>query len=65
MSSLPPRLGNYGFDAPYAPLLMALSGACDVFLGNAQRGWFLPGTGDAVTQRNRAPIVAHHQSKRP
>ncbi len=28
MSSLPPRRGAYGFDAPYAPLLMALGGAC-------------------------------------
>jgi SAM-dependent methyltransferase len=28
MSSLPPRRGAYGFDAPYAPLLMAFGGAC-------------------------------------
>src|SRR5262249_45255731 len=28
MTSLPPRRGAYGFDAPYAPLLMALGGAC-------------------------------------
>jgi SAM-dependent methyltransferase len=28
MSSLPSRRGAYGFDAPYAPLLMALGGAC-------------------------------------
>ena len=28
MSSLPARRGAYGFDAPYAPLLMALGGAC-------------------------------------
>jgi SAM-dependent methyltransferase len=28
MSTLPPRRGGYGFDAPYAPLLMALGGAC-------------------------------------
>ena len=28
MSSFPPRRGAYGFDAPYAPLLMALGGAC-------------------------------------
>ena len=27
MSSLPPRRGAYGFDAPYAPLLMVLGGA--------------------------------------
>src|SRR4051794_3170987 len=28
MSSHPPRRGDYGFDAPYAPLLMALGGTC-------------------------------------
>src|SRR5262249_32067756 len=28
MSSLPPRRGAYGFDAPYAPLMMAFGGAC-------------------------------------
>ncbi len=28
MSSIPPRRGAYGFDAPYAPLLMVLGGAC-------------------------------------
>jgi arsenite methyltransferase len=28
MSSLPPRRGDYGFDAPYAPLSIALGGAC-------------------------------------
>ena len=28
MSSSPPRRGAYGFDAPYAPILMALGGAC-------------------------------------
>ncbi|WP_165234708.1 class I SAM-dependent methyltransferase [Aquisphaera insulae] len=28
MSSSPPRRGEYGFDAPYAPLFMALGGAC-------------------------------------
>jgi SAM-dependent methyltransferase len=28
MSSVPPRRGAYGFDAPYAPLLLALGGAC-------------------------------------
>src|SRR5581483_1484059 len=28
MSSLPPRRGAYGFDAPYAPLLLALGGVC-------------------------------------
>jgi arsenite methyltransferase len=28
MSSLPPRRGAYGFDAPYAPLLMTLGAVC-------------------------------------
>ena len=28
MSSIPPRRGAYGFDAPYAPLLMAFGGTC-------------------------------------
>jgi SAM-dependent methyltransferase len=28
MSTLPPRRGAYGFDAPYAPLLMVFGGAC-------------------------------------
>jgi hypothetical protein len=28
MSSLPPRRGAYCFDAPYAPILLALGGAC-------------------------------------
>jgi SAM-dependent methyltransferase len=28
MNSSPPRRGAYGFDAPYAPILMALGGAC-------------------------------------
>jgi hypothetical protein len=28
MSTRPPRRGDYGFDAPYAPVLMALGGAC-------------------------------------
>jgi SAM-dependent methyltransferase len=28
MSSLPPRRGDYGFDAPYAPIFMAFGGAC-------------------------------------
>ena len=28
MSSFPPRRGAYGFDAPYAPLLLGLGGAC-------------------------------------
>jgi SAM-dependent methyltransferase len=38
MSSLPPRRGAYGFDAPYAPLLMALGGACLLAL-SAWRVW--------------------------
>ena len=41
MSSLPPRRGAYGFDAPYAPLLMALGGACLLALA----AWRL-GSGD-------------------
>lgn len=32
MSSSPPRRGDYGFDAPYAPLLMALGGTCLIAL---------------------------------
>jgi len=28
MSPLPPRRGAYGFDAPYAPILLALGGVC-------------------------------------
>jgi hypothetical protein len=36
MSSLPPRRGAYGFDAPYAPLLMALGGACLLALSVTQ-----------------------------
>ena len=28
VSPHPPRRGAYGFDAPYAPLLMAFGGAC-------------------------------------
>lgn len=28
MNSLPPRRGTYGFDAPYAPILVSLGGAC-------------------------------------
>jgi arsenite methyltransferase len=32
MSSNPPRRGDYGFDAPYAPLLMAFGGACMLVL---------------------------------
>jgi arsenite methyltransferase len=39
MSSLPARRGDYGFDAPYAPLLMALGGAGLLAL-SATRLWF-------------------------
>src|SRR5262245_34955211 len=39
MSSFPARRGDYGFDAPYAPLLMALGGACLLALAAAQL-WF-------------------------
>jgi ubiquinone/menaquinone biosynthesis C-methylase UbiE len=46
MSSLPPRRGAYGFDAPYAPLLMALGGAC--LLANS--AWAL-----AHAEMNAAP----------
>jgi SAM-dependent methyltransferase len=46
MSSHPPRRGAYGFDAPYAPLLMVLGGICLLsFL--ALRLW--EGPGKAVT----------------
>jgi arsenite methyltransferase len=36
MSSLPARRGAYGFDAPYAPILMALSGTCLLALSVTQ-----------------------------
>lgn len=36
MSSLPKRRGAYGFDAPYAPILMALSGTCLLALSVTQ-----------------------------
>ena len=39
MSSLPARRGDYGFDAPYAPLLMALGGAGLLGL-SVTRLWF-------------------------
>ena len=38
MSSLPPRRGAYSFDAPYAPPMMALGGACLLAL-SAWRLW--------------------------
>ena len=36
MNSVSPRRGAYGFDAPYAPLLMALGGACLLIWSIAQ-----------------------------
>ena len=36
MISRPPRRGAYGFDAPYAPILMVLGGACLLALSVAQ-----------------------------
>jgi len=45
MSSFPPRRGAYGFDAPYAPLLMALGGAC--LLAVALSGLWLGGLSSA------------------
>ena len=36
MSSLPARRGEYGFDAPYAPILMALNGTCLLALSVTQ-----------------------------
>jgi ubiquinone/menaquinone biosynthesis C-methylase UbiE len=54
MSSLPPRRGDYGFDAPYAPLLMALGGACLLALC-VWRLW--QGPGGAVTPY-RISVVA-------
>ena len=42
MSSLPARRGAYGFDAPYAPLLMALGGACLLAL-SVTRLWLAEG----------------------
>src|SRR5258705_13679612 len=36
MSSLPARRGDYGFDAPYAPILLGLSGTCLLALSVTQ-----------------------------
>jgi arsenite methyltransferase len=54
VSSSPPRRGDYGFDAPYAPILMAISGAC-LFALCLWRLW----DGDyAEGTRNRISILA-------
>ena len=55
MSSLPARRGAYGFDAPYAPLLMALGGVCLLAL-SVTRLWFAEGR--AAMVRAAAPSVA-------
>ncbi|HET6327887.1 MAG TPA: class I SAM-dependent methyltransferase [Planctomycetaceae bacterium] len=54
MSSSPPRRGDYGFDAPYAPIFMALGGACLLALC-LWRVW--DGDGAEGT-RNRISILA-------
>jgi arsenite methyltransferase len=54
VSSSPPRRGNYGFDAPYAPLLMVLGGACLVALG-VWNIWQQEGT-PRMTERIRAAL---------
>ena len=54
MSSIPPRHGAYGFDAPYAPLLMALGGLCLLALAVWQL-WH--GEGVAVV-RDRISVAA-------
>ena len=53
MRSLPPRRGDYGFDAPYAPLLMALGGACLLALS----AWRLCGGEMNSTPRAMATFV--------
>jgi len=54
LSRHPPRRGAYGFDAPYAPLLMALGGACLLAL-SLWRLW--DGEGLAST-RDRLAVFA-------
>jgi len=53
MNSPPPRRGAYGFDAPYAPILMVLGGACFLAL-SVSRLWSGEGSaglrGAAVVQ---------------
>src|SRR6266478_7126061 len=53
MSSLPQRRGAYGFDAPYAPLLMALGGACLLALS----AWGL-WSGEMNSTRHALSIIA-------
>src|SRR6266851_3900831 len=53
MSSLPPRRGAYGFDAPYAPLLMALGSACLLALS----AWLL-WSGEMNSTRHAISILA-------
>src|SRR6266851_106878 len=53
MSSLPPRRGAYGFDAPYAPLLMALGSACLLALS----AWLL-WSGEMNSTRHAISIIA-------
>ncbi len=57
MNSLPPRRGAYGFDAPYAPLLMALGGAC-LFALSAWRLWSGERNSTPQTISIFAPAVA-------
>ncbi len=54
MSFSPPRRGAYGFDAPYAPILMALGGACLLAICL----WRLWDGDDAEEMRNRFSALA-------
>jgi arsenite methyltransferase len=56
VSSSPPRRGNYGFDAPCAPLLMVLGGACLVAL-SVWNIWQHEGT-PTTPERIRAALPA-------
>jgi hypothetical protein len=53
MSLHPPRHGAYGFDAPYAPILMALGGACLLAL-SAWKLWSI----DALSTRRAIAVFA-------
>jgi len=53
MSSFPTRRGAYGFDAPYAPLLMTLGGAC-LLAHSAWRLW----NGEMISTRSAISIFA-------